>query len=139
MSGVQIDPLETALGRYFECRGDACAELPAVLDHFKNDPDLSKCAYRLQRALQSFSMMSRREEVDLSRLLRALERDITAGTSQRYIDDEYCMSGGGYETCLTEVARKLSKIAHPLRELRIAWYRVQQAIAVDRELLRLRG
>ena len=139
MSGVHVDPLETALTRYFESRGTACAEFSAVLDHFKDSPELCKSAYRLQGALQSCSMMSRREEVDLSRLLRALEREIAAGTSQRYVDDEYCMSGGGYETCLTEEARHLSNIACPLRELQRGWARVQQAIAVDRELLRLRG
>ncbi|MHA6326841.1 hypothetical protein [Roseivivax sp. CAU 1753] len=110
-----------------------------VLDHFKDSPELCKSAYRLHGALHSCSMMSRREEVDLSRLLRTLERDIASGTSQRYVDDEYCMSGGGYETCLTEEARHLSNISCPLRELQSAWARVQQAIAVDRELLRLRG
>ncbi|MHA7876341.1 hypothetical protein [Roseivivax sp.] len=139
MSGVHVEPLEAALSRYFERRGKARAELQAVLDYYKYSPELCKCAHRLQSALQSCSMMSRREEADLSRLLRALERDIAAGTSQRYVDDEYCMSGGGYETVLTDSARRLTKIKHDLGQLQSAWCRVEQAIAVDRELLRLRG
>ena len=139
MTNVHVDPLETALTRYFECRGQAGTDLSVILQHFRDDPELSKCACRLQSAFQSYAMMSRREEVDLSRLLRALERDIIAGTSQRYVDDEYCISGGGYETVLTDAARHLTKVNRCLVQVQCAWSQVQQAIAVEQELLRMRG
>lgn len=139
MTGAYVDMLETALTAYFDCRGKAYAELRAVLEHFKDDAGLCRSAHRLRGALRSSSMMSRGEEVDISRILQALERDIAAGTSRQYVDDEYCMSGGGYETCLTDEARQLSACARSLKMLQIAWDELQQAIAVDRELLRIRG
>ncbi|QFS83056.1 hypothetical protein [Roseivivax sp. THAF197b] len=139
MSCVHSDPLETALSNYFDCRGNAYLALPAVLDHVKDCPDMRKCAHRLQSDFETCSLMTQREASDLARLLRALEKDIAAGTRQQYVDDEYSLDIGGYETVLSDVARHLTGVMRPLRELQKASRRVEQAIAVDRELLRLRG
>ena len=132
MPHTSQDLLESALVGYFGVRARARSALPELLPLISEDSNLHRRAFRLQGALDAPELLSRSNEVDLAKILHAAETRIEAGRTTRVYE-------GGYETHLSRDARAVSDAVGPIRQLHEAWQRVQDAIAVERALEKLRA
>ncbi|MEY8843515.1 hypothetical protein AB9K41_31205 [Cribrihabitans sp. XS_ASV171] len=132
------DPLEAALLDFFNCSTHAQDVLPDLWD-LQVGRVTAQAAYRLGKSLEAKHLLTQRDEADMHALLQVVEQKILAGTRRLFVSDECCVQGGWFETSLTRDARAISGLAQPLYQLRAAWERVQNALAVERAMERCRS
>jgi len=134
-----FDQLEQALFEYFSSLDAAYAVIEDIVNDGSWRADLIRAAERLRHAARRHELLSDSERSDLDRVISEIISRVARGTSQVYVHDENCMSGGWYQSHVTRYAEALWDRTAPLRRLQQCHTIVSQIVRAESLSFELRN